>query len=105
MRSLLSPIANKEDPHTSQDVHWGNFSMLKPFVLLHSLSGSHKNFPVPDWELSWSCPGPPAWGWIVHGIWTGEGYLALLPSPTHLGCSEMDDDVPEGKTCGLLNSH
>lgn len=56
-----------------------------------------QNLPVPDWELSSSCPGPPAWGWIVHGIWTEEGYLALLPSPTHLGCSKTDDDVPEGK--------
>lgn len=67
-----------------------------------------QNFPVPDWELSWrSCPGPPAWGWIVpwHLDRRRVPGTALLPSPAHLGCSKMDDDVLESKTLGVFNSH
>lgn len=81
--------------------------MLRPFMLPHSLACSHRTSQSQTETSLGVAQGPPAWGWIVpwHLDRRRVPGTALLPTQTHLGCSKMDEDVPEGKTLGLINSY
>lgn len=87
----LSPIANKEEPCMSRDMHWRNSFMLRPLMLSHSPYSSHvmtrsSHFQARTSVLGWP-RALPVWGSLVP--WQFDRRRALAPPAPKLSSSGL----------------